>query len=685
MRGAVASAAALLVLASQFLPLWQSTLFAPQYPDGLYLVAYGDRAEGDLAEIESLNHYIGMRPLRTDELPEMGLWPLGVGVALVCVVAAAVVRGRTTRRLALLYLWGFPLSVLGVIQLRLAQFGHDLDPAAAFRMEPFTPLVVGPTTVWNFTAWSRPGLGWVALVAAAGVSAFGPRMVHRVGWRAGQLTTLMIAVVLAIVPAMPGQAAEGHDHDATSLAELDRPTGVPTVPPAVVVDRSTARDLRAMLAGVPDGGTLTLHAGTYRGGVIIDRPVTVIGHGNPVIIGDGTGTVVTITAPGTIIRGVRVAGSGWGPGGKPAGIRIEADDVTVEGSVVEDSYIGIAVDGADRVRVVGNVIVGRTHVAIGEDSHVADSSHDGHHSGGRGDGLSLWEADDALVRANLVVSARDAVFLSFGSGALIDGNEFRDSRYGIHSMYARELVVFENLIEGNLSAAVLMYGGPATVVRNVLVDNRSPSTGFGLLLKDVIDARVVENVIAENGVGIHLDGPAGGEEPMEIMANTVVKNQVGVALYPSAGATFLANSFAGNVVQVAQHGRGSAENVRWEGRGWGNYWDTYRGYGDGSGRGIVPHVEGSAVDRLLLRAPVLTPLASSPAFRLIRSVEDRWLVRRPVLTDNLPLTEPVSPSVPVRPPEATAGLILGGAGAIATVVAVVGLGLMARRSRAVLV
>ena len=56
-------AAALILLVSMFLPYWQMTLDAPQYPGGLTVEVYINRLEGDVSEIDGLNHYIGMRPL----------------------------------------------------------------------------------------------------------------------------------------------------------------------------------------------------------------------------------------------------------------------------------------------------------------------------------------------------------------------------------------------------------------------------------------------------------------------------------------------------------------------------------------------------------------------------------------------------------------------------------------------
>ena len=57
------SLAAILLIISIFFPYWNMKLEAPQYPKCLFVTAYVNRLEGDVKEIDGLNHYIGMRPL----------------------------------------------------------------------------------------------------------------------------------------------------------------------------------------------------------------------------------------------------------------------------------------------------------------------------------------------------------------------------------------------------------------------------------------------------------------------------------------------------------------------------------------------------------------------------------------------------------------------------------------------
>jgi nitrous oxidase accessory protein len=681
-RGASGLLGAVLVAAATLLPLWQTRLLAPQYPGGLRFIAYGHRVDGDVTEIDILNHYVGMRPFDPAAVPEMALWPLAVAVALVAVVVAAWWGRRLVGRLAQAYLWLLPVGLLADIQLRLYQFGHDLDDTAAFRIPEFTPRVVGPTEVLNFSTWSRPGLGWAALVAAAAVATFGPRLLGRLGrgGRSGAAAAVAAAALgilvplggpaaaLAAPPGPSGQTGDAHDHGGHGPVDAGAPThrpapaapGIPPPVPATGPGDAAAGDLAERLAGAAPGERVILAPGTYRGNVVIDVPIRLEGRDLPLVLGDGTGSVITVRAPGTVITGIAVQGSGAGPVGDPSGIRIEADDVRVEGVVVSDAYTGIAVVGAARTHLVGNTVAGRVDAAVAGEGHAASDDDAGHAPGhetasgtgrSRGDGISLWDAKGVLVRGNHVHDTRDGIYVSFGSGALIDGNHVTGSRYAVHSMFADDLVVVENTFEANLSGAVLMYGDGLLVLRNDISGNRSPSTGFGLLLKDVTGVEAVQNLLVGNQVGLHIDGPtgAGPQDATRIHANTVADNVVGVALFPSARGRFSANSFVGNRVQVLPQGGGQAGRSEWTDRGWGNYWSTYRGYESAlPGRGALPHTEGGAVDRLLVRTPVLTALASSPGLQLLRAFEDRWTTRSPVLVDDLPLTRPVSPPVPGR-------------------------------------
>src|SRR5687768_11790602 len=66
-------------------PLWRISLVAPQYAEGLtidmyaYQIVAGNNGQ-DLAEINTLNHYIGMKPIVQADFLEMKVLPFAIGV-----------------------------------------------------------------------------------------------------------------------------------------------------------------------------------------------------------------------------------------------------------------------------------------------------------------------------------------------------------------------------------------------------------------------------------------------------------------------------------------------------------------------------------------------------------------------------------------------------------------------------
>ncbi|RPJ84024.1 MAG: hypothetical protein EHM18_12625, partial [Acidobacteria bacterium] len=75
-------AAVLILIVTYVAPLWNMAFYSNQYTDGLVLNIYTYKLEGgvspnrnDLQEINSLNHYIGMRPLLESDFSEFTWLP----------------------------------------------------------------------------------------------------------------------------------------------------------------------------------------------------------------------------------------------------------------------------------------------------------------------------------------------------------------------------------------------------------------------------------------------------------------------------------------------------------------------------------------------------------------------------------------------------------------------------------
>jgi len=164
---------ALALVACLFLPLWRVALIAPQYPEGLGFYIWANRMSGDLQSINGLNHYIGMKQIVPESIPELSLMPWALGALVVAGLGAAA-WGRRKALVAWVSLLGLgALAGLADFWRWGYDYGHDLDPTAAIKIPgmSYQPPVLGSKQLLNFHATSLPALGgWIAFgVLALGI------------------------------------------------------------------------------------------------------------------------------------------------------------------------------------------------------------------------------------------------------------------------------------------------------------------------------------------------------------------------------------------------------------------------------------------------------------------------------------------------------------------------------------
>lgn len=176
----VVGVACALLIAAAFLPVWQITLQAPQYPDGLPLIIYPDHLEGQVQEVNTLNHYIGMAEIEPEDFGEFRFIPFLILRFLMLAGLAALVGRLEIAALGWVDFVVFGVAMLFDFHHWLYTYGHSLSPNAPISMEPFTPNFIGTTAVANFTVTSWPGLGAI-FMAIAGL--LGPVVVVYEWWR----------------------------------------------------------------------------------------------------------------------------------------------------------------------------------------------------------------------------------------------------------------------------------------------------------------------------------------------------------------------------------------------------------------------------------------------------------------------------------------------------------------------
>jgi len=157
--------AAIILLGSFLFPIWLIDLRAPQYPEGLGLRIWVDQItgmkDGDLQLINSLNHYIGMKTIQPESIPELKVMPYFIIFFALLGLIAGIINKKwikigwlvlflivLTSGLYDFYLWGY-------------DYGHNLDPRAPIKVPGmvYQPPILGTKQLLNMNAKSMPGLG----------------------------------------------------------------------------------------------------------------------------------------------------------------------------------------------------------------------------------------------------------------------------------------------------------------------------------------------------------------------------------------------------------------------------------------------------------------------------------------------------------------------------------------------
>ena len=146
-------------------PMWKITLIAPQYPKGITMHIHINKLGGEtpsvIQNINILNHYVGMKYIEEDSIPELKYFPFIV-IGMIAMGVLMVILDKPKMYLG----WAFLLILLamaGLYDFYLWEYdyGHSLSPNAPIKIPgaSFQPPLIGSKQIINFTAISLPHIG----------------------------------------------------------------------------------------------------------------------------------------------------------------------------------------------------------------------------------------------------------------------------------------------------------------------------------------------------------------------------------------------------------------------------------------------------------------------------------------------------------------------------------------------
>jgi nitrous oxidase accessory protein len=303
-----------------------------------------------------------------------------------------------------------------------------------------------------------------------------------------------------------------------------------------------------------DDDTILLQKGIYKeGNIIINKSVRLIGVNEPVLDGENKYEILTVSGERILIKGIHFRNSGYSSMNDFASISlVDAGYCIIENNFIEHANFGIHIANASNCIIRENTIKG---IPLTEQTS--------------GNAIHLWKCDNMIVESNDVQGHRDGIYFEFVTHSYIYQNHSHNNiRYGLHFMFSNNDTYMENLFNNNGAGVAVMYSNHVLMHGNTFHLNWGPNA-YGLLLKEISDARIMDNHFDQNTVGILMEST----NRIEVGSNDFRNN--GWALRISASCdenTLHHNNFTANTFDVATNGT-MMLNVFYN-----NYWDKYDGY-----------------------------------------------------------------------------------------------------------
>lgn len=340
------------------------------------------------------------------------------------------------------------------------------------------------------------------------------------------------------------------------------------------------KTIKEAIAKAEEGDTILVKPGIYKeSNIKVDKGLTIIGEGLPTIDGQDNGEIVTIGADNVTLDGFKIINVGSSYTTDYASVRVvTSKNFIIQNLVLEKLFFGIYIQRSHHGKILNNKITGE---AVSEFNS--------------GNAIHLWHSNNIEITGNDVRHVRDGIYLEFSDDIIIRRNISKyNVRYGLHFMFSNDDLYEYNTFEGNGAGVAVMFSKRIDMHHNVFRKNWGTAS-YGLLLKEISDAKITNNVFFENTVGITSEVC----NRIEYKNNDFISN--GWAMNMKGGSytiTVVNNNFIHNSFDISYLGRMNDNLFD------GNYWSTYTGYDlDKNGIGDVPYRPVKLFSYIVNKAP----------------------------------------------------------------------------------
>ena len=261
------------------------------------------------------------------------------------------------------------------------------------------------------------------------------------------------------------------------------------------------------IGNASDGDTIFVRSGTYYEHVIVSKPLVLVGEdkATTIIDGNGTGTVVSVTADSVVINGFTMRNSGRnGYWSFDAGIYLHSGSNEITWNVLMNNNYGIIVatpyaKGSDKNSIAENIIQNNNYgiLAFGKKNVISDNTVTGNPRYGiwlQG----LWVNDSNIITGNIVSNSQYGISLC--GWVLLGGTTSSDFRHNVlqGSSELQSPPLSNNTVSDSMVTGC-EYGINIEVCNgNTVTGNTITSNNVGLSINSFIEEGSLNNTIYHN-------------------------------------------------------------------------------------------------------------------------------------------------------------------------------------------
>ena len=344
-----------------------------------------------------------------------------------------------------------------------------------------------------------------------------------------------------------------------------------------------ANPLQDAIDSAAPGSVIELGSGLFRGHIVIDKPLKIVGKKGAEVILDagGSGTAIVLKSDDITLENLTIRGTGHRKEVFDSAIKGEhLRNITVKNCKIYDALYGIDLAMAEKCAILSNTISSKAEkIPL------------------RGDAIKFWYVNHSIIRGNTFRKARD-IHLARSSDNTIQNNRFLQNRFATYIEFGKNNLIEDNLYRYNETAVLLEGTKNIKIIGNRILSSRG-AAGIGAVLRGGKGIVFANNIVKFNAKGLYIDAkPAKEKKPHRIITKNEISYNIEAihfhAIISNNQITY--NRIHHNVEDIVKDitdYKNSNNTIEY------NYWGQYRGFDkNGDNIGDTPYVIKRYFDKL---------------------------------------------------------------------------------------